>query len=67
MFIKGQYNLVNTNDSVLPVCDKPYYTNTRIVQNGVRLKFCGTVQFLFVTGLGYFLEYKNYRTGYAAA
>jgi len=27
-------DIVNTKESVLPVCNTPYHTNTRIVQKG---------------------------------
>jgi len=40
---RWQPDLINTKESRLPVCDKPYHTNKRIVQKGRRLKFCRTV------------------------
>jgi len=33
-----QSDLVNTKESVLPVCDKPYQTDNELQQNGRRLK-----------------------------
>ena len=32
--VRWQSDLVNTKESILPVCDKPYHTNKRIVQKG---------------------------------
>ena len=36
------YDLVNTKDCILPVCEK------RKVQKGRRLKFCGTVHCTYI-------------------
>ena len=38
MIVRRQYDLVNTNESVFPVCDKPLHTNKN-VQKGERLLF----------------------------
>jgi len=32
------FNLVNTEESILPICDKPYHTNTRILQKWEELE-----------------------------
>jgi len=34
MIVGWQSDLVNTKESVLPVCDKPFYMNKRKVQKG---------------------------------
>jgi len=34
-------DIVNTKESVLPVCNKPYHTNTRIVQKGEEIVVVG--------------------------
>ena len=39
----GQFDLVNTKEIILPVCDKPYHKNKEKYRNGRRLKFCVTV------------------------
>jgi len=33
-----QYDLVNTKESIFPICDKPYHTNKRILQKGEEFK-----------------------------
>jgi len=43
MSVEKQPDLVNTKENVLPVWYKPYYTNKRIVREGRRLEFCGTM------------------------
>jgi len=40
--IRWQDDLVNTKESLLPVCDKPYNTN-KYCRNGWGLKICGTM------------------------
>jgi len=37
--------VVNTKESVLSVCDKPYHTNKKKNRKGRRLTFHGTVHF----------------------
>jgi len=46
MFVSWQSDLVNTKESVLPVCDQPYHTKKEKYRMGRRLKFCGTVHCL---------------------
>jgi len=44
MIVRGQYDVVNSKESVLPVCDKNYHTNKRKVQKGEEFKLvrdCG--------------------------
>ena len=42
-WISYRSDLVNTKESVLPVCDKHYHTNNRNLGKGRRLKFCVTM------------------------
>jgi len=41
--LRWQSDLVNTKESVFPVCDKPYHTKKRNVQKGEDITFCGKV------------------------
>jgi len=41
--VRRQSDLLNTKESILLVCDKPYYTKKWIQQSGRKLKFCGTM------------------------
>jgi len=43
--VRWQSDLVNTKESVLPVCDQPYHTNKIYDRNGSRLKICVTVHY----------------------
>ena len=43
--VMWQSDLVNTKESVLPDCDKPYHTDKRILQNGEELENFGTMQY----------------------
>ena len=36
--VKWKSDLVNTNESILPVCDEPYYTNKRKAQKGEEIE-----------------------------
>jgi len=53
--VKRQSDQVNTKERVLPVCDKPYYTNKKVVQKvkeiGV-LRNSALFRFQFKTGGG---------------
>jgi len=36
--VRSQSDQVNTKESILPVCDKPYHTNKRKVQKGEEIE-----------------------------
>jgi len=36
--VRRKSDLVNTKESILPVCDKPYHTNNRILQKWEELE-----------------------------
>ena len=38
MIVRWHFDLVNTKESVLPVCDKPNHTNERMVQKGEEIE-----------------------------
>jgi len=38
MIVRWHFDLVNTKESVLPVCDKPKHTNKRKVQKGEEIE-----------------------------
>jgi len=37
--VRWQSDLVNTIESELPVCDKPYYTNKGILEKGEEIEY----------------------------
>ena len=57
MIVRWQSDLVyvNTKESVLPVCDKPYHTNKNIVQNGKDIGVLRTYAFLALFPCSYLL------------
>ena len=46
MIVRWKFHLVYTNESVLPVCDKPYHTNNRNVQKGEAIEVLPNYAFM---------------------
>jgi len=64
MIVRLQYNIENTQESLLPVCGQAYNWKNIFIEKWRRLKFCGPVHFYESGSILYLkIEFRSIRKG----